>query len=59
MKSANYLDKIIIHKKQEVERLIHETKVNPEHHLNQILNKGAEFGCYWRSEKTITNMWRD
>lgn len=39
MKSANYLDKIVIHKNQEVERLIYETKINPKHHLNQILNQ--------------------
>lgn len=39
MKSANYLDKIIIHKKQEVERLMNETKIDPEHHLNKILNQ--------------------
>lgn len=39
MKSANYLDKIIIHKKQEVERLVDETKIDPEHHLNKILSR--------------------
>jgi indole-3-glycerol phosphate synthase len=39
MKSADYLDKILIHKKQEIEWLIHETKINPQHHLNLISNQ--------------------
>ena len=39
MKSASYLDNIILYKKQEVDRLIHETKDTPEHNLNQILNQ--------------------
>lgn len=39
MKSANYLDKIILHKNQEVERLIRETKNNQDHPLNKILNQ--------------------
>lgn len=39
MKSAHYLDKIIMHTKQGVERLVHETKTDPGHHLNQILNQ--------------------
>lgn len=39
MKPASYLDKIIIHKKQEVERLVHETESDPKHPLNQILRQ--------------------
>lgn len=37
MKTANYLDEILIHKKQEIDRLVHETKAEPQHPLNQIL----------------------
>lgn len=36
---SNYLDKIIHHKKQEVDRLIHETISAPNHYLNRVLNQ--------------------
>src|SRR5271168_5340111 len=39
VKPANYLDKILMYKRKEVERLIQETKANPGHPLNKILNQ--------------------
>lgn len=39
MKRNDYLDKILVRKKQELEQLINETKRDPKHPLNQILNQ--------------------
>lgn len=39
MKTANYLDKILVDKKQEVERLVQATKMDLQHPLNKILNR--------------------
>lgn len=39
MKAANHLEKIIAYKKQEIDQLIDETKNDPSHVLNQILNQ--------------------
>ena len=49
MKSASYLDKIIMQKRLEVERLVDEAKIYPEHYLNKILSKiympGTQFSA--------------
>jgi len=39
MKRENYLDKILVYKKQEVDLLIRETENDPSHLLNQILKQ--------------------
>lgn len=39
MKTVNHLEEIIANKKQEIERLVDETKYHPEHYLNMILNQ--------------------
>lgn len=47
MKQANYLDKMIRDKMQEVERLVQETHSHPEHQLNQILRGNYPSGKHF------------
>lgn len=47
MKPVNHLDKIIAYKKQEVDQLIEDTKSNPKHALNLILNRDHQLSNHF------------
>lgn len=47
MPTHNYLDKILVDKQQEVDRLIEKTKVDPNHYLNIILSQNRPLSTHF------------
>lgn len=56
MKPAQHLEKIIAYKKQEIERLIDETKNNTEHSLNRILSQNHQPSTHFSAALTGNNL---